>query len=184
LSPVIRPIQSPHHHTPPHIDNTNGHDAADDYDVDPAVLSTSQQQPIPAIFSYSIIYSQSYSCPVLYIRITDTSGSRAITPEIAMKSILELMTTTADDHHHHHHHNIINAVSYEEHPGMDNCPCIMIHPCKTEEIMDLLLSTNSINDDKNGGSVNRSYKYLVAWLTAVAGNILQLDVPIQVCNMP
>jgi len=101
-----------------------------------------------------------------------------------MKSILELMTTTADDHHHHHHHNIINAVSYEEHPGMDNCPCIMIHPCKTEEIMDLLLSTNSINDDKNGGSVNRSYKYLVAWLTAVAGNILQLDVPIQVCNMP
>jgi hypothetical protein len=176
LSPVIKPIQSPHHGTPPHIDNTNDHD-----DDDPAVLSASQQKPvpIPAIFSYSIIYSQSYSCPVLYIRITDTSGSGAIPPDIAMKSILELMTTTADDHHHH---NTITTVSYEEHPGMNNCPCIMIHPCQTEEIMDLILSTNSISDDKDGGSIDRSYKYLVAWLTVVVGKILQLNVPIQICQ--
>ena len=65
---------------------------------------------------------------------------------------------------------------------MNNCPCIMIHPCQTEEIMDLILSTNSISDDKDGGSIDRSYKYLVAWLTVVVGKILQLNVPIQICQ--
>lgn len=184
LSPVIKPIQLPHHHTHLYVDdNTYGNNDEDD---DPAVLSTSQQHPtssssipIPAIFSYSVIYSHSYSCPTLYIKITDTNGSGAVTPDIAMKSIQELMTTPEEGEDHHHHNNI-NTVSYEDHPGINNCPCIMIHPCQTEAIMDLILSTT---DSMDGISINTSYKYLVAWLTVVAGKILQLDVPIQICNM-
>ncbi|XP_028327705.1 ubiquitin-like-conjugating enzyme ATG10 isoform X2 [Gouania willdenowi] len=107
-------------------DDADDEDVADDADV-PA-CSACESSFLQ--FEYHVVFSCSYSSPVLYFRAFTLEG-RSLTLE-------EVWSSIHPNFRLHLQENPLNAVSQQEHPLLGQ-PFFLLHPCRTEEFMKPLL---------------------------------------------
>lgn len=115
-------------------------------------------------FEYHIIYSESYSVPVLYFNGYHSDG-RPLSLEEVWSNVPECYQDQISG-------NKWSILTQQEHPKL-GIPCFMLHPCHTADLMSSALS--GVSDP--GASAFRS-NYLISWLSAVGplvGLKLSLD---------
>ncbi|XP_062260647.1 ubiquitin-like-conjugating enzyme ATG10 isoform X3 [Platichthys flesus] len=111
-------------------------------------------------YEYHILYSCSYSTPVLYFR--------AFTLEGRSLSLEEVWSSVHPNFRIRLQNSPLNTITQQEHPLLGQ-PFFMLHPCKTEEFMKPVLQ---LAQDQN-----RPVNYVLTWLSVV-GPLVGLDVPL------
>nr|XP_015907455.1 ubiquitin-like-conjugating enzyme ATG10 [Parasteatoda tepidariorum]XP_015907456.1 ubiquitin-like-conjugating enzyme ATG10 [Parasteatoda tepidariorum]XP_015907457.1 ubiquitin-like-conjugating enzyme ATG10 [Parasteatoda tepidariorum]XP_015907459.1 ubiquitin-like-conjugating enzyme ATG10 [Parasteatoda tepidariorum] len=104
------------------------------------------------IFVYHIIYSQSYSVPVLCFNANHEDGKLLSLDEI-WNEIPKCYGNLPE--------NKWNMLTQQEHPKL-GIPCFMIHPCYTADLMSACKSSN----------------YIISWLSII-GPIVGLNLSLQ-----
>ncbi|XP_026168489.1 ubiquitin-like-conjugating enzyme ATG10 isoform X2 [Mastacembelus armatus] len=132
----------------------------DDYEDD-GVYMVSEGCRQVLQYEYHILYSCSYSTPVLYFRVSSLDG-RGLSLEEVWSSVhpnfrLRLQKSP------------LNAITQQEHPLLGQ-PFFMLHPCRTEEFMKPVLQ---VVQDKH-----RPFNYILTWLS-VMGPVVGLDIPLK-----
>uniref|UniRef100_A0A8C6LM83 Ubiquitin-like-conjugating enzyme ATG10 n=1 Tax=Nothobranchius furzeri TaxID=105023 RepID=A0A8C6LM83_NOTFU len=117
-------------------------------------------------YEYHILYSSSYSTPVLYFRAFTLEG-RSLTLEEVWSFVHPNFRLCLQN-------SPLNALSQQEHPLLGQ-PFFYLHPCRTEEFMKLVLTAA---EDKH-----RPMNYVLLWLSLV-GPAVGLDVPLEYCIEP
>lgn len=112
---------------------------------------------------YSIVYSRSYSVPVLYLSAWGLDGRMLHTEE--------LTTLCSPYHKDHLMSNVWTTLTQVEHP-IRQTVCYMLHPCKTSHLMAQLPR----------GMDDRRENYLIQWLSSV-GPAVGLDMPIEYASV-
>lgn len=102
---------------------------------------------------YNILFSCSYSTPVLYFR-GSTLGGRSL-------SLEEVWSSVHPNFRRRLQESRLNTISQQEHPLLAQ-PFFMLHPCRTQEFMQPLRPVN----------------YLISWLSVV-GPVVGLEVPLK-----
>lgn len=134
--------------------------AADDDDDDDGVASAASDSSQVLQYEYHVLYSCSYSSPVLYFR--------AFTLEGRSLSLEEVWSTVHPNFRARLHNGPLNTITQQEHPLLGQ-PFFMLHPCRTEEFMQPVLQL--AQDQRR--PVNR----VLTWLSVV-GPVVGLDVPL------
>ncbi|XP_034468652.1 ubiquitin-like-conjugating enzyme ATG10 isoform X5 [Hippoglossus hippoglossus] len=132
-------------------------DIADD---DGGVCSVSKDSREVLQYEYHILYSCSYSTPVLYFR--------AFTLEGRSLSLEEVWSSVHPNFRIRLQNSPLNTITQQEHPLLGQ-PFFMLHPCKTEEFMKPVLQ---LAQDQH-----RPVNYVLTWLSVV-GPLVGLDVPL------
>ena len=118
--------------------------------------------------NYDVVHSATYQVPVLYLTIEHTGRDRLNTPD----SVYGLLVP-ASHRPQMQAVGVMGAVSMADH-NVTGLPCWFVHPCRTGEAMDAMLSPCG------GRVVDRdSRKYLLMWMGLVGGGV-GLNVPIEV----
>lgn len=89
-------------------------------------------------WEYHILYSLSFSVPVMYFNVSSDSGKKLSVEEL--KTLLEF--STQED----------NQISQTEHPLLRR-PFYFLHPCRTTNLIETISNSNNI---------------LISWLSVVA----------------
>ncbi|KAM3605110.1 uncharacterized protein V6R79_020915 [Siganus canaliculatus] len=110
---------------------------------------------------YHILYSCSYSTPVLYFRASTLEG-RSLSLQEVWSSVhpnfrLRLLNSP------------LNTITLQEHPLLGQ-PFFMVHPCRTEEFMRPILQAAQ--------DQHRTVNYVVSWLSVV-GPLVGLEVSLK-----
>ncbi|KAM9321978.1 ubiquitin-like-conjugating enzyme ATG10 isoform 2-T2 [Pholidichthys leucotaenia] len=113
---------------------------------------------------YHILYSCSYSVPVLYFRASTQEG-RSLTLE-------EVWSSVHPNFQRRLKNSPLNTIAQQEHPLLGQ-PFFMLHPCRTEEFMRPMLQAAQ--------EKLRPVNYVLSWLSAV-GPVVGLDVPLKYCT--
>ncbi|KAK2844040.1 hypothetical protein Q5P01_010699 [Channa striata] len=111
-------------------------------------------------YDYHILYSSSYSTPVLYFRAFTLEG-RSLSLEEMWSSIHPNFKTQLLN-------NPLSTITQQEHPLLGQ-PFLMLHPCRTHEFMRPVLQ--SAQDQC------RPMNYMLTWLSVV-GPLVGLEVPL------
>lgn len=112
---------------------------------------------------YNIIYSRSYSVPVLYMIPQTLDG--------CMLNIEELIELCSPQHKDYMHSHLWSTLTQVEHP-IHQTVCYMLHPCKTSQLMGQLPSSKA-------GLVAH---YLIQWLSSIGPAVgLHLPIDYAVC---
>lgn len=106
---------------------------------------------------YNIVYSISYSVPVLYFNMWRQDGSLLPLPEVWSMVPASFQDQLRDVWW--------STITQQEHP-IRGTPFFQLHPCKTAQLMDQILP----GDSKKHGN------YVVTWLSSVAP-LVGLDLP-------
>jgi len=116
---------------------------------------------------YHVVYSMSYSVPVIYFNMSLTTGK--LLPVEQVWSILqdELNSGRGTSP------SVSSIISQQEHPIL-NVPYLFLHPCHTEALMKSLSSVSSANTNN---SCEPDLHYLLSWLSIV-GRVVGLPL----CN--
>ncbi|XP_076462364.1 ubiquitin-like-conjugating enzyme ATG10 isoform X2 [Babylonia areolata] len=133
---------------------------ADDRTVeepDPSCLQPSAAAPSAGILrcQYHVVYSHSYSVPVLFFNVCKSDGSRL--------SLEEVWRRVPHEFQQRFHHHKWATLTQQEHPLLGS-PFFMLHPCHTATLM----SQVPCPQDKR--------YYLVKWLSSV-GPVVGLHLP-------
>ncbi|KAM9350189.1 ubiquitin-like-conjugating enzyme ATG10 [Symphorus nematophorus] len=136
-------------------------EADDEADEDEGVCTVSEGSSQVLQCEYHIVYSCSYSTPVLYFRASTLEG-RSLSLEEVWSSVhpnfrLRLQKSP------------LNTITLQEHPLLGQ-PFFMLHPCKTEEFMRPVLQAAQ--------EQHRPVNYVLSWLSVVAP-VVGLDVPLK-----
>nr|XP_046265170.1 ubiquitin-like-conjugating enzyme ATG10 isoform X2 [Scatophagus argus] len=145
-------------------DNDGVKSDMNDEDEDDGVCTVSEGSSQVLQYEYHILYSCSYSTPVLYFRAFTLEG-RSLSLEEVWSCVhpnfrLRLQTSP------------LNTITLQEHPLLGQ-PFFMLHPCRTEELMRPIV--NAAQDQ------HRPVNYVLSWLSVV-GPVVGLDVPLQYCT--
>ncbi|XP_066299229.1 ubiquitin-like-conjugating enzyme ATG10 isoform X1 [Branchiostoma lanceolatum] len=112
-------------------------------------------------YQYHVLYSTSYSVPVLYFIASRPDGSLASLDEVWSIVPGSFQSRLQDDRW--------TFLTQQEHPVL-GCPMFQLHPCHTATMMQPLMQETQ---DKDRGSCN----YLVSWLSSV-GPVVGLNLPL------
>ncbi|XP_072024965.1 ubiquitin-like-conjugating enzyme ATG10 isoform X2 [Amphiura filiformis] len=118
-------------------------------------------------YEYHIVYSSSYSVPVLYFTACKSDGKLLSLDEV-WQAIPEYYQTRLQ-------HQRWTFITQQEHPYLGR-PFFQLHPCHTADLMHAVLPQGT-------DSTKRS-NYLVTWLSSV-GPVVGLSLPLfysQLCN--
>ncbi|XP_069367428.1 ubiquitin-like-conjugating enzyme ATG10 isoform X2 [Paralichthys olivaceus] len=136
-------------------------DIADDDDDDGGGVCTVSEDSSKVLqYEYHILYSCSYSTPVLYFR--------AFTLEGRSLSLEEVWSSVHPNFRIRLQNSPLDTITQQEHPLLGQ-PFFMLHPCKTEEFMKPVLQ---LAQDQH-----RPVNYVLTWLSVV-GPLVGLDVPL------
>jgi len=108
---------------------------------------------------YDVIYSDSYSVPVLYFTAHHVDGQM-----VPYKHISNIFSSL---HCHAMMNQFWNCVTQAGHP-VSHTPTYMLHPCKTSAMMSSVTS--------NAANIQDSF-YLLQWLSTT-GSMVNLDIPV------
>ncbi|XP_047446619.1 ubiquitin-like-conjugating enzyme ATG10 [Mugil cephalus] len=141
------------------VDSHNIKGNIDEEDDGVCTVTESSSQVLQ--YEYHILYSCSYSTPVLYFRAFTLEG-RSLSLEEVWRFIhpnfrLRLQSSP------------LNMISQQEHPLLGQ-PFFMLHPCRTEEFMRPVLQASE--------DLNRPVNYVLSWLSVV-GPVVGLDIPLK-----
>ncbi|XP_038573095.1 ubiquitin-like-conjugating enzyme ATG10 [Micropterus salmoides] len=136
-------------------------DMDDDRDEDDGFCTASEGSGQVLQYEYHILYSCSYSAPVLYFRASTLEG-RSLSLEEVWSSVhpnfrLRLQKSP------------LNTITLQEHPLLGQ-PFFMLHPCRTDEFMRPVVQAAQ--------SQQRPLNYVLSWLSVV-GPVVGLDVPLK-----
>lgn len=109
-------------------------------------------------YEYHIIYSNSYSVPVLYFTASKQDGK--------LISLEEVWANVPDAYRERLQYEKWTFLTQQEHPYL-GVPFYQLHPCHTA---DMMKRASSVLSDRPGN-------YLVTWLSTV-GPVVGLDIPI------
>jgi len=109
---------------------------------------------------YHVVYSESYSVPVLYVNAHHADGSMVHHDEL-MKLCSSMHKDTITNH-------LWSTLSQTEHPFI-GVPFYMLHPCNTSKLM------SSARPEQSKRS------YLIQWLSSI-GPAVGLNIPSFYCN--
>ncbi|XP_074544306.1 ubiquitin-like-conjugating enzyme ATG10 [Halichoeres trimaculatus] len=145
-------------------EDSNGGCEGDD-DIDDGVCAECAGSLQVLQCEYHILFSCSYSAPVLYFRAS-TLGGRSLSLEEVWSSVhsnfrLRLQTSP------------LNTITLQEHPLLGQ-PFFMLHPCRTEEFMRPML--------QEARRQQRPVNYVLTWLSVV-GPLVGLEVPLKYCSL-
>ena len=104
----------------------------------------------------SIVYRDTWQCPVLYFRVEHLYGSLVLSHE----SVIEMLRR---HHHQNHVEDPWEFVSLDEHP-IHNTPFFFLHPCQTEARL-RLLTTNRQKETNPPGAL------LLSWMSMILPSI-------------
>lgn len=145
----------------PATDGTVAFDQETETEADQACLRSETSEVLT--FDYHILYSESYSVPVLYFNVYTNSGSLLpldavwnLVPELYRARLLE---------------NRWSFITQTEHPYL-NRPFYQLHPCNTEKLMSVV-PTKDLSEQNPRSSLN----YLITWLSVV-GPVVNLKIPL------
>ncbi|XP_068728358.1 ubiquitin-like-conjugating enzyme ATG10 [Montipora capricornis] len=128
-------------------------------DGDRCASSSDAQSDVNAEFfkyEYHIVYSHSYSVPVLYFTASHQDGK--------LVSLEEVWKTVPDVYCKRLEYERWTFLTQQEHPHL--CiPFYQLHPCHTADMMKAAL----------GATTDRSVNYLVTWLSTV-GPVVGLNI--------
>nr|XP_020441130.1 ubiquitin-like-conjugating enzyme ATG10 isoform X1 [Monopterus albus]XP_020441132.1 ubiquitin-like-conjugating enzyme ATG10 isoform X1 [Monopterus albus] len=115
-------------------------------------------------YEYHIMYSCSYSTPVLYFRASTLEG-RSL-------SLEEMWNSVHPNFRLRLQNSPFTTITQQEHPLLGQ-PFFMLHPCRTEEFMRPVLQAAQ--------DQHRPLNYVLTWLSVV-GPLVGLDVPLKYCT--
>ncbi|XP_068604688.1 ubiquitin-like-conjugating enzyme ATG10 [Brachionichthys hirsutus] len=115
-------------------------------------------------YEYHILYSCSYSTPVLYFR--------AFTQEGRSLSLEEVWGSVHPNFRLRLQQSPLHTLGLQEHPLLGQ-PFFMLHPCRTAEFMRPVVQAAL--------DQHRPVNYLLSWLSVV-GPVVGLDVPLKYCT--
>ncbi|XP_018551493.1 ubiquitin-like-conjugating enzyme ATG10 isoform X1 [Lates calcarifer] len=141
-------------------DSIQGDIDDEDDDADEGVCTVSEGSSQVLQYEYHILYSCSYSTPVLYFR--------AFTLEGRSLSLQEVWSSVHSNFSFRLQNSPLNTITQQEHPLLGQ-PFFMLHPCRTEEFMRPVLQVAQDH--------NRPVNYVLTWLSVV-GPMVGLDVPL------
>lgn len=136
----------------------------DDGDEDDAVCVLSEVSSHVLQYEYHILYSCSYSAPVLYFR--------AFTLEGRSLMLEDVWSSVHPNFRHCLQNSPLTAITQQEHPLLGQ-PFFMLHPCRTEEFMRPVL--------QEAQEEPRPVNYVLLWLSVV-GPVVGLEVPLKYCT--
>lgn len=134
-------------------------DEDDDEDNGVCVVAAGSSQVLQ--YEYHILYSCSYSSPVLYFR--------AFTLEGKSLSLEEVWSSVHPNFRLRLQHSPLNTITQQEHPLLGQ-PFFMLHPCRTEDFMRPVLQAAQ--------EQHRPVNYVLTWLSVV-GPLVGLDIPLK-----
>uniref|UniRef100_A0A3Q3XRM7 Ubiquitin-like-conjugating enzyme ATG10 n=1 Tax=Mola mola TaxID=94237 RepID=A0A3Q3XRM7_MOLML len=140
-------------------DLVNGEIDIDDEDDGVWTISEGSSQVLQ--YEYHILYSCSYSTPVLYFR--------AFTLEGRSLSLEEVWSCVHPSFRLRLQKSPLSTITLQEHPLLGQ-PFFMLHPCRTEEFMKPVLQAAQHK--------HRPVNYVLSWLSIV-GPLVGLDVPLK-----
>uniref|UniRef100_UPI0037E99111 ubiquitin-like-conjugating enzyme ATG10 n=1 Tax=Semicossyphus pulcher TaxID=241346 RepID=UPI0037E99111 len=116
-------------------------------------------------YEYHILFSCSYSAPVLYFRAFTLEG-RSLSLEEVWSSVHPHFTLRLQK-------SPLNTITLQEHPLLGQ-PFFMLHPCRTEEFMRPVLQA--------AHHQHSPVNYVLSWLSVV-GPLVGLEVPLKYCTV-
>lgn len=128
----------------------------------PCSTSPSSPSPNPSkVLScrFDVIFSISYSVPVMYFKMSKSDGS-----SLSIQEIWELVNVSSPD--------LWSTVSQMDHPVLQ-VPFYSFHACQTEKLMETLCSSSSRTNNENK-KLLQPHEYLISWLSFMA-SILQFN---------
>ncbi|XP_036941261.1 ubiquitin-like-conjugating enzyme ATG10 isoform X1 [Acanthopagrus latus] len=136
-------------------------DDIDDDDEGDGVCAVTKGSSKVLQYEYHIMYSCSYSTPVLYFRASTLQG-RSLSLEEVWSSVHPNFRLRLQN-------SPLNTISMQEHPLLGQ-PFFMLHPCRTEEFMrPVMLAAQE---------QHRPVNYVLSWLSVV-GPVVGLDVTLK-----
>ncbi|KAL8572243.1 hypothetical protein ACOMHN_022480 [Nucella lapillus] len=124
-------------------------------EVDPSCVEASVTSPQTCFlrYQYHVVYSASYSVPVLYFNVCKPDGKRL--------SLEEVWVRVPADHQQRLDHHKWATLTQQEHPYLGS-PYFMLHPCHTASLMAQVPCPQDTR------------YYLVKWLSSV-GQVVGLE---------
>jgi len=113
------------------------------------------------LWFFSIVYSDTWDCPVLYFRVEHLDGSLVSSRDDVVKQLKAL-------HHQNQVEDTWDFVSFDEHPVL-GLPSYFLHPCQTKERMQLLLLDFSNASSVTGINKHATFSrhYLLSWMSMI-----------------
>ncbi|KAM6919160.1 ubiquitin-like-conjugating enzyme ATG10 [Xenentodon cancila] len=130
-------------------------------DEDDATCSVTEGSSQVLQFEYHVLFSCSYSTPVLYFRASTLEGRNL--------TLKEVWSSTHPNFRRPLQQSPLNTISQQEHPILGQ-PFFFLHPCRTEKFMRPVMQV-SLDQD-------RPVNYVVAWLSVV-GPVVGLNIPLE-----
>ncbi|KAJ7321414.1 E2-like conjugating enzyme atg10 [Desmophyllum pertusum] len=133
-------------------------------DDDDCVQSEHQESGVNRVFlkyEYHVIYSVSYSVPVLYFTASRQDGK--------LVGLEEVWENVPDVYRERLEHEKWTFLTQQEHPYL-GVPFYQLHPCHTA---DMMKRVSSVTEQQGTHS---SANYLVTWLSTV-GPVVGLNIP-------
>lgn len=134
-------------------------DIEEDIDADGSCLKNQAAEVLS--FEYHILFSESYSVPVLYFNAYTRSGKL-----ISLDDVWSLVPEHYRDRLASNRWSFITQV---EHPYLGR-PFYQLHPCNTEKLMSASSKVGSENSEKEN--------YLIRWLSLV-GPVVNIKIPFE-----
>ncbi|XP_074597487.1 autophagy-related 10 [Brevipalpus obovatus] len=121
-------------------------------------------------FEYNILYSESYSVPVLYFQAINADGK-----QISLEDVWKLIPNVYHQHESIDFQNetseerfarLSSMISQNEHPIVGT-PFYWIHPCQTSLMMEKVSPLMEKNDDGPFDDPSIRSNYLITWLSTI-----------------
>ncbi|KAL7574936.1 hypothetical protein ACA910_010760 [Epithemia clementina (nom. ined.)] len=126
-------------------------------DEDMACFKTDNQNSdediVNLCWHFSIVYSHTFQCPILYFRVDHLNGAAETSRDMIVKSL-------SSQHHQNHVEDTWEFVSVEEHP-IHKSPYFILHPCQTQERMKILMQATGRRDANPPGF------RLLSWMSMI-----------------
>ncbi|RUS76230.1 hypothetical protein EGW08_016003 [Elysia chlorotica] len=126
---------------------------------DESCMTESQPQQTLLTYEYHVLYSDSYSVPVLYLNIFTTDGK--------LLPLNEVWNLCPTNYQAHIKENKWTTLTQQEHPLLGR-PYLQLHPCHTADLMAQVTS---------GSKPDQCQNYLSTWLSTVGPLIALKIVP-------
>ncbi len=117
------------------------------------LVKQSHKQEQGINIEYNVVFSDSYSVPVMYFRLYSTSGELIWDPDL-VQSVLTRMPSNE------------GTFTQMPHPYLQT-PFFQLHPCHTSKWMEILSKSDSESENAQNSVKRRNRSYLVSWLSFV-----------------
>ncbi|XP_053203085.1 ubiquitin-like-conjugating enzyme ATG10 isoform X1 [Panonychus citri] len=143
-----------------------------DYDDQSTISPPINQQIVR--FQYHVIYSESFSVPVLYFNASYANGSTIGLEEI-WKLIPSVYINDSFKSKEEQLEESLSIISPTEHPYLGT-PVYFIHPCQVSTLLINVFHGKSSRDDNQFDIFLKTHNILITWLSSVGPLIgLKLD---------